>query len=57
MRLTISQTVYRTPLDATSMPIVVELSHPSTKPVTVYYKTRLPFQPEFVKFGPESITF
>lgn len=57
MRLTISQNVYRTPLDATSMPIVVELSHPSTKPVTVYYKTRLPFQPEFVKFGPESITF
>ena len=39
------------------MPIYVELSQPATKPVTVYYKTKQPFQPEFVGFGPEKITF
>jgi hypothetical protein len=49
--------VYRTPIDATSMPIYVELSHPSTKPVTVYYKTLQPFQPQFVGFNPGKITF
>lgn len=57
LRLEISQNVYRTPIDATSMPIYVELSHPATKPVTVYYKTKQPFQPEFVEFGPEKVTF
>jgi plastocyanin len=57
LKLTVSQSVYRASVGAQSMPIYVTLSHPASTPMTLYFKTKKPFQPEFVKFSPESITF
>lgn len=57
MRLTLSQNVYRASVGAESMPIYIYLSHPASTAMTVYYKTSKPFQPEVVKFTPDSVTF
>lgn len=57
LKLTVSQNVYRASVGASSMPIYVYLSHPASTPMTLFYKTKKPFQPEFVKFTPESVTF
>ena len=57
LKLTVSQSVYRASIGAQSMPIYVTLSHPASTPMTLFYKTKKPFQPEFVKFDPESVTF
>ena len=57
LQITLSQTLYKTPVDATSMPIYVYLSHKASKSLTVYYQTIQPFQPEFVTFTPNELVF
>ena len=57
LKLTVSQSVYRASVGAESMPIYVSLSHPASTELKLFYKTKKPFQPEFVKFTPESIVF
>lgn len=39
------------------MPIIVELNQPASRDLTVYYKTRQPFQPEYIEFSPKELKF
>jgi hypothetical protein len=57
LKLTLSQNVYRASVGAVSMPIFVYLSHPASSQMTLFYKTKKPFQAEFVRMTPDSIVF